>query len=87
MTQQEIVAVLLGYLNETNPVAKEFGPIPLDEPLHEIGILDSYGVVEMVAFIEDRFSIRILDSEITEERFGGLNKMAALIDDKLSGRC
>ena len=87
MTHAEIVDVLVQYLHETNPVAKAYGPIPLDRPLHEAGILDSYGVIEMVAFIEDRFSIRILDSEITEERFGGMNRMAALIGDKLAGRC
>ena len=85
MTHPDIVNVLVEYLNETNPVAKELGFIPRDQPLHEVGILDSYGVIEMVAFIEERFSIRILDSEITEERFGGLNKMASLIEEKLAG--
>ncbi len=85
MTHPDIVNVLVEYLNETNPVAKELGVIPRDQPLHEVGILDSYGVIEMVAFIEERFSIRILDSEITEERFGGLNKMASLIEEKLAG--
>ena len=87
MTRAEIVDVLLQYLKETNPVAQAHGPIPLDRPLHEVGILDSYGVIEMVAFIEQRFSIRILDSEITLERFGGINKMSTLIEDKLAGRC
>jgi acyl carrier protein len=87
MTHAEIIGVLLQYLNETNPLAKEYGDIPLDRPLHEIGILDSYGIIEMVAFIEQRFSIRILDSEITLERFGGIEKMSTLIEDKLGGRC
>jgi acyl carrier protein len=84
VTHDEIVWVLTQYLQETNPVAKDYGPIPLDTPLYEIGILDSYGVIEMVAFIEDRFAIRIHDSELTKERFGGLAKMATLIGEKLS---
>ena len=57
--------------------------VPLEESLMELGILDSFGVVELVSYIEGHWSIQILDSEITKEKFGGINKMASLIASKL----
>ena len=84
MNHEEIVAVLVKYLMETNYVARERGELPLDQSLSELGILDSSGIIELVAFIEDHWSIAILDSELTTELFGGIDKMADLIGTKLS---
>ena len=75
---------LLSYLYETNPLAEEQRPLPLDESLYEMDILDSFGVIELVEYVESRWDIKILDSEITKEKFGGINKMAKLISEKLT---
>ena len=83
MRHEEIVEQLLNYIYSTNPVAEECRPLPLEESLLELGILDSFGVVELVSYIEGHWSIQILDSEITKEEFGGINKMARLIAKKL----
>ena len=83
MQHEEIVSELLEFIYDSNPVAEESKPIPLDESLYEIGILDSFAVVELVAFIEERWEIAILDEEITKERFGGVNKMARLVYEKI----
>ncbi len=79
-----VISVLLTYIYESNPVAKEYGSLPLDESLLEIGVMDSFGVIELVEFIETHWGIEIADSELTVERFGGINKMSALIKEKLS---
>jgi acyl carrier protein len=83
MNHEEIVQKILEYIYESNPVAAESKPLPLDESLFELGILDSFGVVELVCFIEEKFEISVLDSELTAEKFGGVNKMAALVTEKL----
>jgi acyl carrier protein len=85
MKQEEIAAILLKYIRESNPVAADMAEIPVNESLYELGVLDSFGVIETVDFIEKRWSIKILDSEITKEKFGGINKMAALVSEKLKG--
>jgi acyl carrier protein len=84
MTHEAIVAVLVKYLMETNLVARGRGSLPLDRSLVELGILDSFGIIELVGFIEDRWGIAILDSELTTEMFGGIDKMAKLIGVKLA---
>jgi acyl carrier protein len=82
MTHDEIVDVLVNYLLKTNPLARKLGQLPLHQSLYEQGILDSFGIVEMVAFIESRWAIEILDSELTKEMFGGIDKMARLVSTK-----
>jgi acyl carrier protein len=84
MTHAEIVAVLLAYLRETNPLVKDQGELQLDRSLHDMGVLDSSGIVELVSFIESRWPIAILDAELTSEMFGSINKMANLVDRKLA---
>jgi acyl carrier protein len=86
MNQEQVVAEILKYLYESNPVAAERGELPLDESLYELGILDSFGVVETVDFIEKKWSIRILDAEITVEKFGSINKMARLVSEKIDAK-
>jgi acyl carrier protein len=76
---EQIVDELIDFIIRNNPAAREHLPFPRDESLFEKGILDSVGVVELVAFVEERWSIEILDEEITVERFGSLNKMAKVI--------
>ena len=58
--------------------------IPLNESLIEIGILDSYGIIELIEFIESTWDIVIEDDEITKEKMGSINKMTQLIQLKLS---
>ena len=60
----------------------DFDAIPRDQSLLELGILDSYGVIELVEFLEAEWSISIADEEITKEKMGSINKMATLIAEK-----
>ena len=84
MVNEQIVAELLEYIYDANPVAEASRPLPLNESLYELGILDSFAVIELVEHIQDHWEIKILDSEITHEKFGGINKMAKLVGEKLA---
>jgi acyl carrier protein len=46
------------------------------------GIVDSAGVMELVAFVEDYFHISVEDLEITPENFDSVSKIAAYIRRK-----
>jgi acyl carrier protein len=86
MSHDEIVEQILAYVYEAKNVPPELRPLPLDESLYEMGILDSFGVVELVSFVEQNWTISILDSEITKEKFGSVNKMARLIAEKAGAK-
>lgn len=54
-----------------------------DDLLLEGGIVDSAGVVSLVALLEERFSIRILDEELFPENFATVERIAEFIAGKL----
>lgn len=53
--------------------------IPLKESLLETGILDSFGIVEMMTFIESEFDIEIPDEDMNQEKLGSIKKMALYV--------
>ena len=56
--------------------------IPLDSSLLIEGILDSFGIIELVEFVESDWQIKIEDSEFSIENFGSVNKILEFIARK-----
>ena len=77
-----IKAELLKYIILKSDI-DEIDELPLDKSLLAEGILDSFGIIELVEFIESNWSIVIDDSEFTLEKMGSINKMIALINSKI----
>ena len=46
------------------------------------GILDSTGVLELIGFLEEKFSIRVEDDEVVPDNLDSLNKIALYISKK-----
>lgn len=53
--------------------------LPLNESLLEAGILDSFGIVEMLTFVESEFDLSIPDEHMTKEKLGSIQKMAEYV--------
>lgn len=45
----------------------------------EEGIVDSIGVMELVAFVEDRYEIQVDDQDVTPDNFDSINRLAEYI--------
>jgi acyl carrier protein len=54
-----------------------------DDSFLEEGIIDSMGIMELVVFIQQEFTITVPDHEITPENFDTINRLAHFIDAKL----
>jgi acyl carrier protein len=48
-------------------------------PLLEWGIVDSLSIVDLVAFIEDRFAVAVLQDHIKPDNFRNLTALAELV--------
>lgn len=46
------------------------------------GIIDSTGILELINWIEDTFSIQISDEEMLPKNFDSINKILAFIETK-----
>lgn len=59
-------------------------PLGNDDQLVESGIIDSLGVMSLLSFLEEKFSIKIPDNQLTPENFASLSTITALVE---SQRC
>jgi acyl carrier protein len=46
------------------------------------GIIDSTGILELVSFIEEKYSISIDDEELIPDNFDSLNKLSTFVSKK-----
>ena len=75
--------VIRDYIRKQFPLArqKEIGD---DDSLLEEGLIDSLGVLEVVAFLESQFSILLSDEEMLSDNFETISTLSAFIDSKTS---
>ncbi len=52
--------------------------------LLEEGVIDSTGVLEVLAFIEREFGIKAADEEILPENFDGIGRIARFVEQKIA---
>jgi acyl carrier protein len=56
--------------------------LPDDTPLRSSGIIDSVGLLRMIDFIENRYSIQVEAHEAGVENFDRIEDIAAFIQNK-----
>jgi len=82
MTRSDTKNIVANYIK--NSFVKDSGALILDDtPLIEEKIIDSTGVIELVAFLEETFGVNVEDEEIKLENFQSLNKIADFIQTKV----
>jgi acyl carrier protein len=55
-----------------------------DTSFLEDGIIDSTGVLELITFLEDEFSITVDDEELIPENLDSINNVTVFVEKKLS---
>ena len=54
-----------------------------DTSFFESGIIDSTGILELIGFLEETYSIAIQDDELVPENFDNLKRIAQYLGKKL----
>lgn len=75
-----IRSTILGYIKKRFPSSLENDESDIDLTL----ILDSFAIYEFILFLEQQFSIKINDEEITSDRFSTLNQIVIFIEAKIN---
>ena len=76
MSPQQTIA---NFLVQRFRAAIRRGEIGFDEPLISSGIVDSFGVLEVIAFLEDTFGVDIDPTRHELTEFETVNRIAALL--------
>jgi acyl carrier protein len=61
---------------------REEAPLGSDDSLLELGIIDSTGVLELVGFLEQKYSITIQDEELVPDNLDSVNRLVAFVTRK-----
>jgi acyl carrier protein len=57
-----------------------------DENLLAQGIIDSMGIIKLIASMEKAFGIQVMDDEVVPENFQNLNSLARFVDEKMQNK-
>ena len=52
--------------------------------LFEAQIIDSFGFVELVTYLESTFAIKITDEDLLSQRLTSLNSIVALVQERIN---
>jgi acyl carrier protein len=83
ITTKQIEEELITYLKKGNPNIDNLKVIPKDISLVEQGYMDSFAIVDLVTYFENKWKIKIENHEISVENFGSINKMIKFIESKI----
>jgi acyl carrier protein len=75
---------LLSFIKEQFMIDMIDENIGLDESLILSGVIDSTGLIELCAFIEEDYKIKINEGELNQDNFGSVNEIVNFIHTKLS---
>jgi acyl carrier protein len=83
MTGNHRNAQIREFILEKFPLARK-QQLKDTDALLETGILDSLGVLDLVSYMEQKFSIVVADDELVPENFQSIDRIAAFVESKTS---
>lgn len=73
-------------LDDIRGIVESLAQAPLpenpDSSLFDAGVIDSFGVMDLVGKLEERFGFQVPDSEMVPRKFETLAKIAAFVDGR-----
>jgi acyl carrier protein len=81
---EKIRALICNFIERTSLVSLAEEEILPNSNLYEAGILDSFALVETIAFLESEFTIKLSDDELLSPELSSMEGMAQLVRRKLA---
>lgn len=76
---RDVRAALREFVVDRLAAASGRSDIGDEDDLIDSGVIDSLGIFQLVAFLEERFGVTVADEEITPENFGTLLAIERLV--------
>ena len=73
---------IAAYISDNILFSSKGYPYPHEASFLDNGIVDSMNVLELVMFVEEKFGIKLDDSEIVPENFDSITRLANFIRQK-----
>jgi acyl carrier protein len=79
----DLLATVRAFIEENFLFREDISDLADTDSLLESGVMDSTGILELVAFLETEFSIQMADAEIVPENLDSIAAIAGYVDRKL----
>jgi acyl carrier protein len=79
----DLLATVRAFIEENFLCREDISDLADTDSLLESGVMDSTGILELVAFLETEFSIQMADAEIVPENLDSIAAIAGYVDRKL----
>ena len=73
---------VMSFLHDLCPNDQARAALTADTELMGAGILDSFGVVQLIQFVEQKFNIRIPDSDIGPAIFASATAISSYVEQR-----
>ena len=83
MPTDQLIEKIRGFIVAQFPTARGRS-LGADERLLQNGVLDSMGVLNLVGYLEEEFSIEVADEDLVPENFETLHRLGAFVEGKRS---
>jgi acyl carrier protein len=80
MSSEEIKDLVLNYVIREY-MDEDHDEISFDTPLISSGYIDSFSMISLLVFIENKFKIKIPPNKATPEAFDSVNKIVELVNE------
>jgi acyl carrier protein len=71
-----------GFVSENFLFREDHGELASDESLLDAGLIDSTGVLELVAFLEKEFQLQMADEDIVPDNLDSIARITAYVARK-----
>jgi acyl carrier protein len=79
-----IAAQVRAFIEENFLFATDLNTLSEAQSLIDAGVVDSTGILELVAFLEERFGITVLDADIVPDNLDSVSSIAAYVERRRS---
>jgi acyl carrier protein len=78
----DVASAVRGFLVEE--VVEDPGVALTDDATLLDGLLDSWALMQLIAFLEETFDVSVQPHEVVEQHFGSIGAIAAFVDEKVA---
>jgi methoxymalonate biosynthesis acyl carrier protein len=76
---------LIDYIKTDLARGKGVSNLGETDDLVEAEIMDSLGIMKLILFLENNFSVKISDDDLTLENFSSIQSIYSLVENKMKG--
>lgn len=78
-----ISEMIMSFIMKELLAGQNCAPLADADPLIDSGIIDSFGIMVLMSFLEEKFSIQISGDELLPENFDSVRSISSLVTQKI----